>query len=148
MAGHTTNDGTGFTGSPTQITNDTALYSALTSSRYTGLVSRQSGVLLIKAILTSPAVQGHLQQGACSVPGLQLFILLRHGRDARRQHGVYLSGLVYCQQDGFLRRSRFQLPVSIRVRMISWKLTPCSDGIPLVNRAEDCPFEPSVDCLS
>ncbi|KAI5451352.1 hypothetical protein NCC49_001945 [Naganishia albida] len=35
MAGHTTNDGTGFTGSPTQVTNDTQLYSALTSSRYT-----------------------------------------------------------------------------------------------------------------
>lgn len=39
MAGHTTNDGTGFTGSPTQVTNDTQLYSALTSSRYTLLVS-------------------------------------------------------------------------------------------------------------
>ncbi|GHJ89343.1 hypothetical protein NliqN6_5745 [Naganishia liquefaciens] len=37
MAGHTTNDGTGFTGSPTAITNDTQLFSALTSSRYTGL---------------------------------------------------------------------------------------------------------------
>ncbi|KAJ9125987.1 hypothetical protein QFC24_002259 [Naganishia onofrii] len=35
LAGHTTNDGTGFTGSPTSVTNDTQLYSALTSSRYT-----------------------------------------------------------------------------------------------------------------
>lgn len=39
LAGHTTNDGTGFTGSPTSVTNDTQLYSALTSSRYTRMVS-------------------------------------------------------------------------------------------------------------
>lgn len=50
MAGHTTNDGTGFTGSPTSITNDTQLYSALTSSRYTGLVSRNTPSLVIKTV--------------------------------------------------------------------------------------------------
>ena len=50
MAGHTTNDGTGFTGSPTAITNDTQLFSALTSSRYTGLVSDTSQYIVIERV--------------------------------------------------------------------------------------------------
>jgi hypothetical protein len=39
MAGHTTNDGTTFTGSPTTVTNDSSLYTAMTSSRYTQLTN-------------------------------------------------------------------------------------------------------------
>ncbi|KXS11919.1 alpha/beta-hydrolase [Gonapodya prolifera JEL478] len=39
LAGHTTNDGTAFTGSPTSVTDEASLYSALTSSRYTRLTN-------------------------------------------------------------------------------------------------------------
>jgi hypothetical protein len=37
MAGHTNNDGTTFTGSPTSVTNASSLYTAMTSARYTTL---------------------------------------------------------------------------------------------------------------
>ncbi|WRT69771.1 uncharacterized protein IL334_006762 [Kwoniella shivajii] len=37
VAGHMTNDGTTFTGSPTTVTNTSSLFTALTSARYTNL---------------------------------------------------------------------------------------------------------------